>query len=64
MHAQVVDRVAHEVFTAKAMILCESADRLRAYLDIPWCKADLFYIQKLVGCILAERGTTWRDVRR
>ena len=56
--------VAHEVFTAKAMILSEPADRLRSYLDIPWCKADLFYIQKLVGCLAAKRGTTWRDMRR
>ena len=56
--------VAHEVFTAKAMILGEPADNLRSYLDVPWCKADLFYIQKLVGCISAEHETTWRDVRR
>ena len=43
-----------EIFAAKALILAEPAEKLRAYLDIPWCKADLFYIQKLAWCIEAE----------
>lgn len=47
-----------EIFAAKAMILGEPAERLCQYLDIPWCKADLYYIQKLVWCIEAEAGTT------
>jgi len=33
-----------EVFAAKALILHEPAEKLISYLDIPWCKADLFYI--------------------
>jgi len=40
-----------EIFTARAWILEEPARTLESFLDIPWCKADLFYIQKLVLCI-------------
>lgn len=40
-----------EIFAARALILRESPDKLQRFLDIPWCKADLFYIQKLVFCI-------------
>jgi hypothetical protein len=50
-----------EVFAAKALILHEPAEKLVSYLDIPWCKADLFYIQKLVLCIEAQGSTTWQN---
>jgi hypothetical protein len=40
-----------EIFTARAWILNEPAQKLASSLDIPWCKADLFYIQKLVLCM-------------
>jgi len=50
-----------EIFAAKALILCESAEKLTGYLDIPWCKADLFYIQKLVLCIEAHGNVTWQS---
>jgi hypothetical protein len=49
-----------EVFAAKALILHEPADKLTNYLDIPWCKGDLFYIQKIVFCIEADGNVTWR----
>ncbi len=52
-----------EIFAAKALVLHEPADRLRSYLDIPWCKADLFYIRKLVHCLEAEAGPQWRNIR-
>jgi hypothetical protein len=51
-----------EVFAAKALIINEQADKLARYLDIPWCKADLFYIQKLVFCIEAHGKVTWKSV--
>ncbi len=35
-----------EIFSARALILTEPADQLRACLDFPWCKADEFFIQK------------------
>jgi hypothetical protein len=49
-----------EIFSAKAMILNESKEKLTSYLDIPWCKADLFYIQKLILCIEASGTTIWQ----
>jgi hypothetical protein len=51
--------VSAEIFTARALILRESGDKLKRYLDIPWCKADLFYIQKLVFCIEACGEVAW-----
>ena len=42
-----------EIFAARAWILGEPAEKLVLFLDIPWCKADLFYLQKLVLCLEA-----------
>jgi hypothetical protein len=50
-----------EIFAAKALILHEPAEKLTKYLDIPWCKADLFYIQKIVFCIESHGSVTWRS---
>ncbi|MHC4751679.1 MAG: outer membrane protein assembly factor BamB family protein [Planctomycetota bacterium] len=50
-----------EVFAARALILNEPAEKLTRFLDIPWCKADLFYIQKLVFCIEAHGKVTWQS---
>jgi hypothetical protein len=36
-----------EIFTAKALVIEEPAATLRAWLDLPWCHADEFYLQKL-----------------
>jgi hypothetical protein len=36
-----------EIFTARALILAEPAEKLQAFIDLPWCRADEFYIQKL-----------------
>ena len=43
-----------EVFAARALLLREPAAELEACLDLPWCKADLFYIQKLAHCLEAR----------
>jgi hypothetical protein len=43
-----------EIFAAKALVLREPADRLKRYIDLPWCKADEFYIQKLALTLLAQ----------
>ena len=50
-----------EIFAAKALILHEPAEKLIRYLDIPWCKADLFYIQKLVLCVESHGKVTWQS---
>jgi hypothetical protein len=55
---------AAEVFAARALILGEPAEKLARFVDIPWCKADLFYVEKVVFCLEAGEKTAWRDVRR
>ena len=42
-----------DIFSAKALSQKEETGKLRQYLDIPWCKGDLYYIQKLVHCLEA-----------
>ena len=54
-----------EAFAARALILEEPAARLAAWRDIPWCRADLFYVQKTVLCLeAAAGGPAWQDVRK
>jgi hypothetical protein len=36
-------------------VLGESADQLRRYVDLPWCRADEFYIQKLALVLRSEQ---------
>jgi hypothetical protein len=36
-----------DIFAARALVLKEPADQLARYLDIPWCRADEYYVQKL-----------------
>lgn len=44
-----------EIFTARALLLGESSAQLANYLDLPWCRADEYYVQKLA---LALRAST------
>ena len=53
--------ISAEVFAAKALILRELTEKLTPFIDIPWCKAGLFYIQKLVLCIEAYGIVTWKS---
>jgi len=50
---------SQEVFAARAMILGEPAGKLSSYLDQPWCKADLYYIEKLAMTLGNARGAKW-----
>ena len=52
-----------EIFDARALVLREPQKKLARYLDLPWCRADLFYLQKLVACLEANGKLTWEDVR-
>lgn len=52
--------MSSEIFAARAWILGEPADRLARVVDIPWCRADLFHIQKLVACVEAHGSVSWR----
>jgi len=44
-----------EIFTARALLLDEPAATLQNFLDIPWCRADEFYIQKLALLLRQNR---------
>jgi hypothetical protein len=39
--------MSNDIFAARALILHEPADRLARFVDMPWCKGDEYYIQKL-----------------
>ena len=51
-----------EVFSARALILREPGEKLSRFVDIPWCKADLFYIQKLILCIETYGNIKWEKI--
>lgn len=53
-----------EIFDARALILREPQQQLTGFLDLPWCRADLFYMEKLVACLEAAGVWDWQDVRR
>ncbi len=43
--------LSHAIFMAMASGLCLSAERLARWLDQPWCRADLYYIEKLTAAL-------------
>jgi len=51
-----------EIFAARAWVLGEPGAELTRELDIPWCRADLFYIQKLVQCLESDGRIDWTVV--
>jgi hypothetical protein len=55
--------ISAEIFAARALILGESSARLATFLDIPWCRADEFYAQKLALVLDAAGTTGWTDLR-
>ena len=42
----------------RALLLGEPAEKLQTLIDIPWCRADEFYIQKLALTLAASRNGT------
>jgi hypothetical protein len=54
--------MADEIFAVRAWVLGESPEKLARFLDLPWCKADLFYIRKLVLCIEAHAPIAWETL--
>lgn len=55
--------MAAEIFAAQALILGVTPEKLAGRLDIPWCAADLFYIQKLVWALQAWQGVRWVGIQ-
>jgi hypothetical protein len=52
-----------EVFAARSLILDEPPDTLALFIDRPWCRADLYYLQKLALTLNAATPFEWVDVR-
>jgi hypothetical protein len=36
-----------EIFSARALVFGETGTKLRGFVDLPWCRADEYHIQKL-----------------
>jgi uncharacterized repeat protein (TIGR01451 family) len=53
---------AREVFLAKALIMEEDPEVLRDYLSYPWCKGDLYYIERLVYIIRGSALSAHKSV--
>ncbi|HEY7159283.1 MAG TPA: PQQ-binding-like beta-propeller repeat protein [Gemmataceae bacterium] len=49
----------HGLFLAKAFLWNAPADQLARYTDVPWVRADLFHIEKLVHAIEAAGQQKW-----
>jgi uncharacterized repeat protein (TIGR01451 family) len=45
---------ALEVYLAKALIMDRDGEALRQYIGVPWCRGDLYYIEKLALAIRAS----------
>jgi hypothetical protein len=50
----------HGLFLAHAYFWAAKPERLDAMTDLPWCKADLFHMEKLVLAIEAQGQATWK----
>jgi hypothetical protein len=50
----------HGLFLAHAHLWQSSPERLAAMTDLPWCRADLFHIEKLVHAIEAHGTAIWK----
>ena len=55
--------VSADIFAARALILGEPVKNLSTYIDLPWCKADEYYIQKLTLRCAAGLPIRWKDTR-
>jgi hypothetical protein len=44
-----------EIFAARALVLDEPAPDLARHVDLPWCRADEYYIEKLALTLRAQR---------
>jgi len=51
-------------FIGRAFVFGDNGNALRKWLDIPWCKADLYFIEKLAATMRACAGFKWVDLRK
>jgi hypothetical protein len=48
-----------DIFQARAWILGEPAAKLAGFVDIPWCRADEYHVEKIAMVLAAAAGTRW-----
>ena len=39
------------------------SEQLAKFLDVPWCKADLYFIEKCVYALWAKAGRPWIELK-
>ena len=49
----------HGLFLAQAFLWGAPPDRLGRYTDLPWVRADLFHVEKLVHALEAQGKRRW-----
>jgi hypothetical protein len=49
----------HGLFLAQAFLWGAPADQLERYTDLPWVRADLFHVEKLVHALEAQGKRRW-----
>lgn len=54
--------LARALFTGAAFIEQRPASELAAALDVPWCKGDLYFIEKSVHALWAAGGRLWNPL--
>jgi hypothetical protein len=55
--------LARALFTGAALIEELPPDELFGFVDVPWCKGDLFFIEKCVYALWADAGRNREKVR-
>jgi uncharacterized repeat protein (TIGR01451 family) len=53
---------ALEVYLFKALVMREDSEGLRQYVDVPWCRGDLYYVEKLALAIRASSAQPKKTV--
>jgi hypothetical protein len=56
-------RTVMGAFLVHARLFAATPERVAGTLDVPWCKADLYHLRKLVVALQAAEGAAWTAVR-
>jgi hypothetical protein len=49
----------HALFTGAVFVEQLPADQLAGFLDVPWCRGDLYFIEKCAFALWADSGRPW-----
>jgi hypothetical protein len=50
------------LFTGATFVEELPADQLAGFIDVPWCRGDLYFIEKCVFALWADAGRPWRKL--